>query len=61
VIPRGSLPESGLRALAASELSHYKRPQRYFAIGRHEVTLGGTSKPQRAALAELARRRMGPE
>lgn len=54
------LPEAELRALAAAALSHYKRPGRYLSIGRDEVPLGGTSKPQRAALAALAAARLPP-
>lgn len=50
--------ETELRALAREALSHYKRPQRYVFIDRSEVPLGGTSKPQRAGLAELAARRL---
>lgn len=50
----GPLPEAELRALAGEALSTYKRPARYLPIGRDEVPLGGTSKPQRAALAALA-------
>jgi fatty-acyl-CoA synthase len=53
------LPEPELQALAARELSHYKRPRRYIEISRADVPLSGTSKPQRAALAELAARRPG--
>jgi len=52
--------EAALRALADTALSHYKRPQRYVFIARGDVPLGGTAKPQRAALAELARGK-GPE
>ena len=48
------LPEAELRAHAAAALSVYKRPSRYLRIRRDEVPLGGTSKPQRAALAALA-------
>ncbi|MFN8640284.1 MAG: class I adenylate-forming enzyme family protein [Candidatus Binatia bacterium] len=56
VVTRGGqpLPEAELRAHAAAALSAYKRPTRYVAIHRDEVPLGGTSKPQRAALAALA-------
>jgi fatty-acyl-CoA synthase len=56
VVTRGAapLPERELRALAAQELSHYKRPTRYVHLRRDEVPLGGTAKPQRAALAALA-------
>jgi fatty-acyl-CoA synthase len=50
------VPEQELRALAARELSHYKRPARYLRIARDEVPLSATSKPQRAALAALATR-----
>ncbi|HUI24793.1 MAG TPA: class I adenylate-forming enzyme family protein [Candidatus Kryptonia bacterium] len=48
--------ESQLRARAAESLSHYKRPEQYLFIARGDVPLGGTSKPQRSALAELAAR-----
>ncbi len=48
--------EGELRALAHEQLSHYKRPERYVFLERDEVPLGGTSKPQRAALAALAAR-----
>jgi len=54
------LPEADLRALAAASLSHYKRPGRYLSIGPEEVPLGGTAKPQRAALAALAASRLPP-
>lgn len=47
-------PEAELRALAARELSHYKRPERYHVVERADVALGATSKPQRGALAALA-------
>lgn len=52
------LPEVDLRRHAAEQLSTYKRPSRYVAIGREEVPLGGTSKPRRAALAGLAADRL---
>lgn len=55
------LPETELRAHAAAALSAYKRPTRYLRIGRDEVPLGGTSKPQRAALAALAAARAAGE
>lgn len=54
------LPEVALRAHARETLSTYKRPSRYLRIGRDEVPLGGTSKPQRAALAALATARLDP-
>jgi fatty-acyl-CoA synthase len=54
----GGLPEAALRAHAAAALSPYKRPSRYLQIGRDEVPLGGTAKPQRAALAALAAERI---
>jgi fatty-acyl-CoA synthase len=59
IVTRGDapLPEAELRSLADAQLSHYKRPARYLHIARDEVPLGGTSKPQRAALAALAARR----
>jgi acyl-CoA synthetase (AMP-forming)/AMP-acid ligase II len=49
------LPEAELRTVAAKELSHYKCPARYVQIRHADVPLSGTAKPQRAALAELAR------
>jgi len=55
------LPADSLRAHAAAALSPYKRPSRYLRIGRDEVPLGGTSKPQRAALAALAAARIGSD
>jgi len=60
VVPRRPLPpiEEALRAHAAAALSHYKRPSRYIFIRRDEVPLGGTDKPQRGALAELAAARL---
>lgn len=56
VVTRGdvALPEDELRALAARELSHYKRPSRYVRVASHDVPLSGTAKPQRDALAALA-------
>jgi acyl-CoA synthetase (AMP-forming)/AMP-acid ligase II len=57
IVPRGPVraeTEAALQALAADALSHYKRPQRYLFIERSEVSVSATSKPQRAALAELA-------
>ncbi len=61
IVTRGdaALPERALRDHAAQALSHYKRPAHYLQIARDEVPLGGTSKPQRAALAALARTRLG--
>jgi acyl-CoA synthetase (AMP-forming)/AMP-acid ligase II len=61
IVPRGAAPvaEGELRAHAAESLSTYKRPSRYLSIRRDEVPLGGTSKPQRAALAALAADRAG--
>ncbi len=50
--------EEELRLLAAETLSHYKRPVHYLFIERSEVPLGGTSKPQRAALAAIAASRL---
>jgi fatty-acyl-CoA synthase len=60
IVARGGapLPEAALRAHAAAALSHYKRPTHYVCIGRDEVPLGGTAKPQRAALAALAADRL---
>ena len=62
IVTRGDqpVPEPALRAHAAASLSVYKRPARYVRIGRDEVPLGGTSKPQRAALAALAAARLAP-
>ncbi len=56
--PGALASETDLRALAAEALSHYKRPERYLFIERSDVPLGGTSKPQRAALAALAAERI---
>jgi fatty-acyl-CoA synthase len=50
--------ESELAELATEMLSHYKRPQHYVFIERNEVPLGGTFKPQRHSLAELAQVRL---
>jgi len=52
------LPEEDLRGLAARELSHYKRPERYLPIRSEDVPLSGTAKPRRDALAALARTRL---
>jgi len=52
------LPEAELRSLSGRQLSHYKRPVQYLHIRHAEVSLSGTSKPQRAALAALAARRL---
>jgi len=52
------LPEDALRALAARDLSPYKRPSHYLHIRREDVPLSGTAKPQRAALASLAAARI---
>jgi len=54
------LPEDALRALAARELSHYKRPERYIAIRSEDVPLSGTAKPRRDALAAIAASRLRP-
>lgn len=59
--PAAHVAEAALRALAADALSHYKRPERYVLIERRDVPLSGTSKPQRAALAELAAQRLASE
>jgi fatty-acyl-CoA synthase len=56
--PDTQVAEAELHAVAAEALSHYKRPARYLFIERSEVALSGTAKPQRAALAELAARRV---
>jgi fatty-acyl-CoA synthase len=53
-----AVAEAELRAVAVDALSHYKRPEQYVFIDRRDVALSGTSKPHRAALAELAARRM---
>jgi acyl-CoA synthetase (AMP-forming)/AMP-acid ligase II len=60
VVSRGDRTdlEAELRALAAEQLSHYKRPNAYVAIERADVPLSGTAKPIRDALALLAMRRM---
>lgn len=50
--------DQGLRDLVAERLSSYKRPAAYVHIARQEVPLGGTSKPQRSALADLAAKRL---
>ena len=55
-----ALPEAELRALTGQQLSHYKRPAQYVHIRHGDVPLSGTSKPQRAALAALATRRLAP-
>jgi len=60
IVLKAPFPEDELRAHVARELSHYKRPSNYVYIARSEVALGGTSKPQRAALAELATQRLAP-
>ncbi|MGH7785923.1 MAG: class I adenylate-forming enzyme family protein, partial [Candidatus Binatia bacterium] len=60
IVPRDQTAanEAALRRLATETLSHYKRPTHYLTIGRDDVVLGGTAKPQRAALAALATRLM---
>lgn len=59
IVPRGEVrPEAELREIAREQLSHYKRPEHYLFIARSDVVLGGTSKPQRAALADLASKRL---
>jgi fatty-acyl-CoA synthase len=58
VIKSADASEAVLRAWAEQQLSHYKRPEHYIFIERSEVQLGSTSKPQRAALAELAIERL---
>jgi fatty-acyl-CoA synthase len=61
IVPKSDVAEARLehelRVLATGELSHYKRPEQYLFIRRFELPRGGTSKPQRAALAELAAKR----
>jgi fatty-acyl-CoA synthase len=52
--PQFPVAESELADLAKKMLSHYKRPEHYLFVERENVPLGGTSKPQRRALAELA-------
>lgn len=60
IIPRAVPPEvDELRELARMNLSSYKRPRDYLFIGRSDVVLGATSKPQRDALAKLATGRRG--
>lgn len=49
-----ALDEAEIRAVAARDLSHYKRPEVYLSVERHEIALGRTSKPQRSQLAALA-------
>lgn len=60
IVPKAgaSLVESDLRGLAEETLSTYKRPEHYVLIARRDVPLSGTSKPQRAALSQLASRRL---
>ncbi len=50
-----------LQAHAALALSHYKRPQKYLFIERHDVALSATSKPQRSMLVELATRHIAKQ
>jgi fatty-acyl-CoA synthase len=52
--PTATVSASEVTDLASEMLSHYKRPRHYLFISRGEVPLGGTSKPQRRALSELA-------
>jgi acyl-CoA synthetase (AMP-forming)/AMP-acid ligase II len=52
-------PIEALRQLAQAALSHYKRPEEYLFIQHSDVVLGSTVKPQRAALADLAAKRLG--
>lgn len=47
-----------LHAHARAALSHYKCPEGYVMIGRDEVALSGTSKPERASLAAVAAERL---
>ncbi|MFQ5667884.1 MAG: AMP-binding protein [Candidatus Binatia bacterium] len=59
VARRGAVvTEAELRALATEALSQYKWPEQYLFVERDEVPLGGTSKPERAALAALATQRL---
>jgi len=60
IVTRGNAPlhEGELRALAAQDLSHYKRPTHYIQLRRDQVPLSATAKPQRAALAALATGRL---
>lgn len=59
IVPRGARPsESDLRELAAQALSSYKRPAHYLLLSRDEVPFGGTSKPQRSLLTQLAIQRL---
>jgi acyl-CoA synthetase (AMP-forming)/AMP-acid ligase II len=50
--------EEDLRSLAEVTLSYYKRPGCYLFVLRDEIPLGGTAKPQRRALAQLALERL---
>src|SRR5262249_28253697 len=59
--PAATVEEPELRDLAEEMLSHYKRPRYYFFVHRDEIPLGGTAKPQRRALAELAAIRVSRE
>jgi acyl-CoA synthetase (AMP-forming)/AMP-acid ligase II len=56
--PQTNVSESEIADLATEMLSHYKRPQHYIFISRNDVPLGGTAKPQRHVLAELAAARL---
>jgi fatty-acyl-CoA synthase len=56
--PDTQVAAADLHAMAAEALSHYKRPAHYLFIGRSDISLSGTSKPQRTALAALAAQRL---
>jgi len=56
--PGADVVESELRAVVNNALSVYKRPEYYLLIQRADVSLSGTSKPHRRALAELAAERL---
>lgn len=52
--PHAVVSEPEVIDLARESLSYYKRPEHIIFIARQDVPLGGTAKPQRRALAELA-------
>ncbi len=60
IVAKSNASEETLRAHVTAELSHYKRPEAYIFLQRHEIPLGGTSKPQRTQLAALATDRLRP-
>ncbi|MBI3786197.1 MAG: acyl--CoA ligase [Deltaproteobacteria bacterium] len=58
LVPKGDhLDADDVRRHVRAELSHYKQPAEYVVIHRSDVPLSGTSKPQRAVLAEIAMER----